>query len=305
METNPFHFRPARLSDEAAVRQLSASIWDGHDYVPDCFADWVADPRGQFTVVYEGDRLVAFGKLSELGPGEGWLEGLRVAIEARGRGLGRLLHNYAVELADQLAMGKLRFATASDNQAVHKMAADTGFRLLGRHWLASAEAGAAMDEGGRVKDEEGLASPFILVTDLSAAQRWLEQSAVYQVGGGLAEDEWIWYEIRPRLAEWQQQGRLYWWTDVRRPAAGATHGRGLVIVHRTEPETLWVNLAAIEAAAWPALAVDLRGLAAHLTASRLETKPLAALTPVEALRAAGWQVEPDLQMWVFERTIGT
>lgn len=78
--------------------ELTKTIWEGEDYVPQVWDDWLADPHGQLSVAEIGGRVVGLGKLTRLAPGEWWLEGLRVDPQWQGRGIGRALHEYHVGL---------------------------------------------------------------------------------------------------------------------------------------------------------------------------------------------------------------
>ncbi len=282
--------RLARLEDEAAVRALSAHIWEGDDYVPDTFADWVTDPLGRFYLLFVEEHLAGFGKLTCLAAGEWWLEGLRVHPDFRGRGIARALHNYAVELADEMAAGVLRFATASTNLATHHLAASTGFTLVSRYLLV--EAVAAPETAAEHSFQPVAAAHH------AAAAAWLAQAAVQQSTAGLYEDGWQWFSLPPALPALLAAGRVYGWRDW----------MGLVIVDTThdaaEPDTMWVNLAVTEnLAEMPALLTDLRQLATHLGKQTIEGK-LPALPPMRvALAAAGWELNEDLEMFIFARPL--
>lgn len=283
-----FLFRQAQLADESAVVALSAQIWEGEDYVADCFHDWVADPRGQFTVVYEGEELVAFGKLTESGPGEWWLEGLRVAPAHRGRGLARRLHEYAVTLADQIGWGVLRFMTASNNKAVHKLARESGFHRISQHWLADAALETAVI---------GDAAPFTLVeaAELPHLRTYLQQSATFAATHGLMEHDWVLLSILPRLAAWQQAQQLYWWRG--------SDTAFLIFSADAEEQTGWLSYLDAPLAVWPTLLADLAALALRLGLQNLHSKPLATEAGRVAFTAVGWNVDPDVQLWAYERPL--
>ena len=282
--------RLARLEDEAAVRALSAHIWEGDDYVPDTFADWVADPLGRFYLLFAGDRLAGFGKLSCLAAGEWWLEGLRVHPDFRGQGIARALHNYAVALAEEMAAGVLRFATASTNLATHHLAASTGFTLVSRYLLAAAAPLPATIPG--------IFQPAAPAHHAAAAA-WLAQAAVQEITAGLYEDGWQWFSLLPALPALLAAGRVYTWRD----------SSGLAVVdtgHDPEqPDAMWMNLAVTQdAAEMPALLADLRQLAAHLGKQTIKGKPPALPQMKAWLSAAGWQLSEDLEMFVFARPLG-
>jgi GNAT superfamily N-acetyltransferase len=293
VDEHPIQLRVAKPEDEAAVRTLSEQIWSGEDYVPELFHEWIADERGQFTVAYDGEELVAFNKLSELAPGEWWLEGLRVHARHRGRGLARLLHNYACELADQRGKGMLRFATSSENVPVQKIAVDSGFRLVSRHLIAS------IDVTSQASAAAAMALPFLPLTaeELPQLESQIQYSEVYRSCGGLLEDEWVWLQIKVRLAELQQAERLYWWCG---PGGKI---RGLLIVNNVKENTLWLNFVDVDEDDWPELVAVLPNLALARNAHLMEGKPLAKPIIRDTLEAAGWNVESDTEMWLYERAL--
>lgn len=287
-----FEIRPARLSDETAVNALSAQIWEGEDYVPHRFRQWVADEKGQFTVIYERGDLVAFSKLTELRAGEWWLEGLRVAPQHRQRGLARRLHEHAVALADDIGWGVLRFSTTSTKAPVHKLAQETGFRRISQHCIAEVEIDAA------TADMVG-ADRFRAVetAELAQLEDYLDRSPHFAASRGLMEHRWILREIKPRLTQLQQDNRLYWW---RHAAAG---GCGCAIVKPEKEGPFWLNYVDADESQWHALLTALPALAAAAGALKIRSKPATTPTLQQALVSAGWRVDPDKQLWGYERPL--
>jgi len=286
--TNEITLRPARPADEAAVSALSAQIWEGDDYVPRRFADWVDDNRGQFTVAYDRDTLVGFGKLTELAAGEWWLEGLRVHPDHRGRGIARKLHHDAVDVAGTIGRGVLRFATNGRNEAVHKLAAETGFHHVAAHRLAEIDVG-----------QEDAPARFALArpAEVPALKEWLRPSDLLAAGGGLFEERWKWQSLLPRLSALSAENRIYWWRD------DGSRCAGLAVVSQGDEGVLWLNYLDAPPVSLPALCRALPSLARQLECTRIKGKPLANAFVSEALEAAGWTLEPDFEMWVFERSL--
>lgn len=280
-----FHFRPARPEDETGVRAISAYIWEGEDYVPERFQTWLADETGQFTVVYDGDELVAFGKLTELGPGEWWLEGLRVHPAHRGRGLARQLHNYAVALAGEIGRGVLRFSTASTTKATHKLAETTGFRLINRRLLAEKEV-----EADKRVDTTVFTS--VKPAELPQLRRRLQQSDYFVACHGLAEHHWKLWEILPRLEQLQTHGRLHWWRN-----------QDGIITFTVEEERGSLNYLDAAKRDWPDLLRDVAVWAAMQGIEIIKTRPLATGATRQALESAGWTIDDEMELWVFERPL--
>ncbi|MFZ0544149.1 MAG: GNAT family N-acetyltransferase [Candidatus Promineifilaceae bacterium] len=291
--------RPAQPGDKAAITVLASKIWDGEDYLPYSFDDWVAQERGRFIVAYAGKQLVGCNKLTESRPGEWWMEGLRVDPDWRGKGIARLLHENIIKIAAEIASaenqtGILRLATNSKNKAVHKLAFNTGFDHTSSHCLYRAD----VPEG----DSTALL-PFTAVQPSEKAQveSWFNRSATFAAVHGLFEEGWEWYEIWPRLDELVEDGRLYWWQPG---SSGVAPANGLVIVHQRDAETLALNYADTDSRQWVQMMNDVRLFGRKFGVSQIESKPLASDEIREALPFPAWEVEYDLELWVFQRPIG-
>jgi hypothetical protein len=114
------------------------------------------------------------------------------------------------------------------------------------------------------------------------------------------EENWKWYEIRPRLAQLIQEKRVYRWHQS---LAGRATAEGLVIIHDSDPESMILNYLDTPTGHWTELAGDVYSLAVDGRGQLLKSKPLAAPEIRAAFPAAGWTVDHDLEMWVFERPI--
>jgi GNAT superfamily N-acetyltransferase len=113
-------YRKLRHDDYEDILDISKGIWDGYDYLPLVFHEWV-DDGGYFLGVVDADRnkVIGVGKLSVLYDKSGWLEGLRVHKDYRGQKLGRQISERVLDLAKgYLKEGKIKriaFATHVSN----------------------------------------------------------------------------------------------------------------------------------------------------------------------------------------------
>lgn len=121
--------RPARAEDKSAVLAFTANVWGGNDYIGEVWDEWLAAGDGMLFVGELAGETVAVSRLASLGPGEGWLQGLRVAETVRRRGVARAMTAHGVALARQRGDRTLRFMTGDDTVAVHRIAEELGFRL--------------------------------------------------------------------------------------------------------------------------------------------------------------------------------
>ncbi|GAB6134727.1 GNAT family N-acetyltransferase [Thermococcus prieurii] len=134
--------REARPEDRPFIEEIARLTWDGEDYLARVFDEWLGD---NFYVLELDGRVIGTAKLTVLPGKVGWLEGLRVHPEYRGRGYGRLLHDFLLELGEGLAReGKieaLEFETYFLNRESISMAERTGFRVKAKFFVFSAKVG--------------------------------------------------------------------------------------------------------------------------------------------------------------------
>lgn len=144
---NDLVIRPVRPVDRERVVELCRDIWDGHDYVPRVFDDWVSDSASAFQAAEVDGIVVGLQRLRPYASGVLWYEGLRVASSHRRQGLARHMLLAAVGQAREQDFHEIRLATG--NPAAAHLFEEVGFvRLQDNRWW----------KGGRV---EGGESPRI------------------------------------------------------------------------------------------------------------------------------------------------
>ncbi|HXC76447.1 MAG TPA: GNAT family N-acetyltransferase [Candidatus Acidoferrum sp.] len=125
--------RPVRPADRERVVELCRDIWDGHDYVPRVFDDWVSDSASAFQAVEVDGIVVGLQRLRPYAPGLLWYEGLRVASSHRRQGLARHMLLAAVAQAREQDFHEIRLATG--NPAAASLFEAVGFaRLQDNRW---------------------------------------------------------------------------------------------------------------------------------------------------------------------------
>jgi GNAT superfamily N-acetyltransferase len=127
----PVKIRRLRFSDRNDVLEISRHVWDGHDYVPSVFEQWLKDENSYFYGVEVDDRIVAFGNLRLIeNKRTGWMEGLRVHPDFRGRGYANDLTRFLIRKGEDLGVNRLRYTTGENNAASLKLASNAGFSRL-------------------------------------------------------------------------------------------------------------------------------------------------------------------------------
>ena len=132
--------RKARPEDRPFIEEIAQLTWGGKDYLARVFDEWLGD---NFYVLEVNGKVIGIAKLTLLPGKVGWLEGLRVHPDYRGRGYGRKLHGFMLELGEKLAReGKveaLEFATYFLNRESLSMAERTGFHIKARFFVFGAK----------------------------------------------------------------------------------------------------------------------------------------------------------------------
>lgn len=182
----PFTIRRMTPADKPALMAIAARIWDGTDYLPAVFDDWVADRAGEFAAVLLGDRLVGCGKLTFLTPVDAWFEGLRKDPDLAEKGVTTAVSAHFLRaLAGRPGLRSIRFSTYVRNHASITANERMGFRRYAtmscKTWAGKKEElqatqGAPAGSGGlevRRIDDALPAGRFLEESGYLEATRWL------------------------------------------------------------------------------------------------------------------------------------
>ena len=274
--------RPALPKDTPDVMELTRTIWDGEDYVPHVWADWMADASGVLAVAEYGPRVVGLGKLTRLGEDEWWMEGLRVHPQYEGRGIASRLHEYLLGHWQEHCAGVIRLSTASFRAPVHHLCARTGFCKIAE--LTIYRAAALPGEAASIP---------LAVDEADEAYRLASASQTFPLTAGLLDLGWQWAQVSVERIRGAAQGGRAWWSQNR---------LGLLLARDDEEENaLTAQLVACPLAGLPELLSDFRRLAAAAGYARAEwLAPLDAGVE-SALQAAGYAREWDASVYVYEK----
>jgi RimJ/RimL family protein N-acetyltransferase len=125
-----FRIRRMTPADKPALLDIASRIWEGTDYLPRVFDEWVQDRDGEFAAVCLGDQLVGCGKLTFLTPADAWLEGMRKDPKVQEKGLAAALGRYFLEkLRGRQGLRSVRFSTYFSNRASISTNERLGFRV--------------------------------------------------------------------------------------------------------------------------------------------------------------------------------
>jgi hypothetical protein len=178
-------------ADKPALAAIAARIWDGTDYLPAVFDEWVADSAGEFTAVILDGRIVGCGKLTFLTPVDAWFEGLRKDPDLAEKGVTTAVTSYFLsKLAGRKDLASIRFATYVRNLASITANERMGFRrclaLSCKTWNAKQPELEALSVGAARAGGLGVQQ----VTHEDQAFRFLESRGYLEATKGLLLEGW-------------------------------------------------------------------------------------------------------------------
>jgi GNAT superfamily N-acetyltransferase len=199
--------RPAVKSDKADVTEFCRGMWDGGDYVPEVWEQWLHNLYGLLAVAESNGHVIGCTKISLLANRQWWLEGFRVDPQYQGQKVGSHLHNYVMDWWLENADGTLRLMTDAGNFAVHHLCSQTGFRKINE----------VCGYRAMVLDEP--VDHFVPAADMDAAAAFAIQSESIKSTCGLSD--FGWRICKPDLQVLKifsnenadHVHRFYWWRD--------------------------------------------------------------------------------------------
>lgn len=130
--------RPALPQDTDAVRWMTRNVWEGTDYLPYVWDRWLTDANGYLMAATQEGMLVGVQHVQLMPDGSAWAEGIRVAEDRQGSGIGQLLLDEAVRWARSIGCPALRLSTYSENPASNRIAERAGLGQLASLSILSA-----------------------------------------------------------------------------------------------------------------------------------------------------------------------
>ena len=122
--------RYARSDDRAAMLDITRDLWEGTDYVPSVWSEWLEDRSGCVQVAEIEGRMVGLQHCCLQPDRTCWLEGIRVASSRRGQGVARSLLEHGLDWARARSCSAARLMTSSENPATNRLAVGAGFRQV-------------------------------------------------------------------------------------------------------------------------------------------------------------------------------
>jgi GNAT superfamily N-acetyltransferase len=128
LATPELTLRPMRAADRERVNEISRDVWDGHDYLPRVFDDWLGDAGAAFQAAELEGVVVGVQRLRPFASGLVWYEALRVVSTHRRQGLARAMLASAIAEAREQGFREMRLGTG--NADAVPLFESMGFRRL-------------------------------------------------------------------------------------------------------------------------------------------------------------------------------
>jgi len=145
--------RLCKREDKKYIDDITQHTWEGGDYLSSVFEEWIND--GYFYVAVEGERVIGTAKLTIIPEKTGWLEGLRVHPDYRGKSIGRLMNDFMVnkakKLRDKGIIDLIEFSTYYKNIESLHMGEKSGFKIVERFYVLDRKRGEEIKEPKKTK----------------------------------------------------------------------------------------------------------------------------------------------------------
>ncbi|MCK8059530.1 MULTISPECIES: GNAT family N-acetyltransferase [unclassified Fusibacter] len=190
--------RFAKQTDKDAILAFTKDTWDGYDYIHHVIDHWLSDEEGELLVAEHEGRAVALARTTHLGDGIYWLEGLRVAKEARQLGIGKMIARAQLESLKKLKPVKIRLSTYYLNHSI-PIIEQMGFIRIGEFLALYCD----------ISDKASGYRPTVEIIkgDASACLAYLKEKGL---GCGMIGMDWVFKGVSASiLAECQSRGDLY------------------------------------------------------------------------------------------------
>lgn len=200
-ETEYVVCRPALPLDTAQVMELCSHIWDGGDYIPKVWSEWLADPNGLLGVAELKGRVAGVFKLTKFQDKEWYMEGLRVHPDFQGKGIAAHIHEYVIETWRRMGSGVVRLVTHSENVKVHRMCERSGFNRIAEFIPYQTSS----------LQESSSSFTFVKNDETHKALDLVLNSPAHALSAGLINLGWVFADPRPKHLEEVIGSKHAWW----------------------------------------------------------------------------------------------
>jgi len=155
-------------------------VWDGHDYIPRVWDDWLKDRKARMFVILADGKQVGMNRVRFLEDGSAWFEGARVHPKFRGMGLATALGERSMAVASEKGAGVFRLTSGTWNKEAHRQIARMGFRESSKISVYSPPDGMKLSPQSGVRRAK--------YSDLPAVVKAIRMSREFTIGSGVMWD---------------------------------------------------------------------------------------------------------------------
>jgi len=155
-------------------------IWDGHDYIPRVWDEWLRDKEAKMFVVLADGKQVGMNRVRFLEDGSAWFEGARVHPRFRGMGLATALGKKSMAVARERGAGVFRLTSGTWNKEAHRQIARMGFKEVSRVSVYTPPEGMRLSAQNGVRRARN--------SDLPNVVRAIRTSREFALGSGVMWD---------------------------------------------------------------------------------------------------------------------
>jgi RimJ/RimL family protein N-acetyltransferase len=253
--------------------RITKDVWEGNDYIPSVWHEWLDDCRGCLQVATRNGDVVGLQHVAVLPDGSAWLEGIRVVPEMQGAGIGSALLQAGIRWARLAGCPAVRLATSSGNEASNRIAEKEGVRVRAQFQRVEARP-APGEQSARIA----------LPTELDSVWEWVQREGIEYYTEGWTAHRLTWDRVRFLLA-----------VHAIAVVDGESSIEAMAIATLSERRpSLRIGLLHGSASGVSALASWLRARAAERDLNRLQGPLAADERCLQVLQAAGFDTE---QTW--------
>ncbi|MEM3685076.1 MAG: GNAT family N-acetyltransferase [Conexivisphaerales archaeon] len=194
--------REANLNDKPAIMQFVSKTWSWGDYIPDVWDEWYRDRNGRIFVAEYNGLPVGMNHIRYLEEGVGWLEGVRVHPDFRGRGVATALGEHAMQYGKRLGATKFRLISAVKNIVAHRQIMRMGMKEVCRFSILRCEQDVeSVETAARIEDSR-------------QAENLIKHTREYQAMKGFFGDRWAMRSMQEYgFKKLVDEGRVFYLKD--------------------------------------------------------------------------------------------
>lgn len=191
MSKDFIQIRPAMASDRQRILEISAQVWEGTDYVPRVLDYWLSAKNGILFVCTLNEAVMGFSRMTFLDSERVWLEGIRVDLAARGKGLGKFMTTALTEESQHRGFKECLLSSYVENYESLGIVRANGYETLGtfKFFVANKEATNREKIQAVLKGSTSLMGKTLLKYEIRPMTAEVTDTLLHRMASGLALSE--------------------------------------------------------------------------------------------------------------------